>query len=434
MQNKLSTIIMAIVIILIICVVILFGIIIYTEGTNMPQNTNKTITTIAENEETDTSTKTENEDTINEEKDEMQHTEEVNQNEDETEQNEETNQTNQQTEKNDNNELNDPFAEIRQHNSTNINNEETTENNQETTQNNEGINYETRIENKYFYNQLNDYSKNIYQALGANKENMKTGNYKIELGNYFDSILAQTNGSDTLGNYYQSALEAYIYDNPEVFYLDPNKMYLNIETITRGNNVTYNVYIDTGEGTSYLINELSSKSQVDNAIGQIENVKEQILQNKTENTYDNIKMVHDYLIENIEYETTLSKPNIYNIYGALVNKECVCAGYARSFKYLMDELKIPCVTITGKGTNTENRTEQHDWNYVELNGKWYGIDCTWDDPVSQTGWVSKEAKTRYFLKGQDVMQEGHTPNPQFTEGGKVFEYPNLSAEGFENGS
>ncbi len=34
-------------------------------------------------------------------------------------------------------------------------------------------------------------------------------------------------------------------------------------------------------------------------------------------------MIHDYLINNIEYETTIAKSNIYDIYGALV-KMNVC--------------------------------------------------------------------------------------------------------------
>lgn len=47
--------------------------------------------------------------------------------------------------------------------------------------------------------------------------------------------------------------------------------------------------------------------------------------------YD-IKMIHDYLINNIEYETTIAKSNIYDIYGALVKNECVCEGYAEIFQ------------------------------------------------------------------------------------------------------
>lgn len=244
------------------------------------------------------------------------------------------------------------------------------------------VDYSNVTINKYFYNQLDEYSKTIYKAFETNKENMKTGTYQVDLGNSFSDLLNQSDGQDLLGKYYQTAIEAYTYDNPDVFYLSPNKMYLNIETTTKGKKTTYRVYIDSGKEENYLIHEFSSKEQIDNAINYIEQTKNQILQNRKTNTYDNIKMVHDYLVENVQYDTSVSKENIYNIYGAMVNGEAVCEGYARSFKYLMDSLGIPCTLVIGKGTNSEGRTENHAWNYVQLDNYWYAIDSTWDDPVS----------------------------------------------------
>lgn len=292
------------------------------------------------------------------------------------------------------------------------------------------VDYSNISVDEYFYNQLEQPSQIIYKAFESNKENMRSGTYRVELGDSFSDLLKTTSGQDELGNYYQSAIEAYTYDNPEIFYLSPNKMYLNIETTTVGNNVTYNVYIDNGNESNYLIDEFSSQSQVENAISQIEQVKNQILQNKNQDTYDNIKMVHDYLINNIEYDTTISQENIYNVYGGLINGKAVCEGYARSFKYLMDELGIPCTLVIGKGTNLQGQTENHAWNYVQLNGNWYAIDCTWDDPVSTTGYVSENSKYRYFLKGSNEFSKDHTPSGQFTEGGKVFSYPTLSGIDF----
>ena len=207
-------------------------------------------------------------------------------------------------------------------------------------------------------------------------------------------------------------------------------MYLNIETTTFGNSVTYNVYINNGNENNYFIDEFTSQSQVESAISQIEQVKNQILQNRSGNAYDDIRMVHDYLVENIEYDTTISQSNIYNVYGALVNGRAVCEGYARSFKYLMDELGIPCTLVIGTGTNSQGQTENHAWNYVQLNGTWYAIDCTWDDPVSSTGYVSQSSRYRYFLKGSSEFMQDHTPSGQFTEGGKVFNYPTLSGQEF----
>ena len=254
---------------------------------------------------------------------------------------------------------------------------------------------------QYFYNQLDEQARIIYRAFESNKEQMKTGTYQIELGTNFSELLSSEGGQEKLGEYYQSAIEAYTYDNAEVFYLSPKKMYLNIE--------------------------------IDQAISQIEQMKNQILQNKTGNTYEDIKMVHDYLIDTIDYESTLSKENIYNIYGALVNRECVCEGYARAFKYLLDELDIPCVMVIGTGTNSQGETENHAWNYVQLSGNWYAVDTTWDDPVIiGGGTASEESKYKYFLVGADVMNQDHSSSGQFTEGGKTFSYPNLNNANYTN--
>lgn len=292
-------------------------------------------------------------------------------------------------------------------------------------------NYENVEIDKYFYNQLEEYSKLIYRAFETNEENMKTGTYKIEFGSSFSDLLRQSDGQERLNSYYQSAIEAYMYDNPEIFYLNPNKMYLNVETITRGNNISYNAFIDCGDQGSYLSNEFSSNQQINQAISELQEIRNKVLQNKTGNTYDDIKMVHDYIINNTEYDTTISKPNIYNIYGTLVNKQAVCEGYAKTFKYMMDGLGIPCTLTIGTGTNSDGKTENHAWNYVKVQEKWYAIDTTWDDPISTTGWVSESSKYRYFLKGSSNFESDHTPSGQFSEGGKIFSYPDLSKDSYK---
>lgn len=291
----------------------------------------------------------------------------------------------------------------------------------------ENVNYENSEIDKYFYNQLDEYSKIIYNAMETNKENMKTGVYEINLGTEFSSLLSRNDGEQLLGEYYQSAIEAYTYDNPDVFYIEFSKLYLNIETTTRGIKKTYRVFINAGDQENYLIDEFPSKENIDNALNEIEKVKAYFIQNKRANAYENVKLVHDYLVQSIEYEQTVSMPNIYNLYGAIINKQCVCEGYAKAFKYLMDSIDIPCVIVIGKATNSEGNTENHAWNYVQLNGIWYAIDCTWDDPIlTGPGFVSNSSKYKYFLKGEVEFNKTHFPNGQFTENGKVFEFPILS--------
>ena len=341
------------------------------------------------------------------------------------------------------------FVETSDNFSSNNNEEKTIENNIEipaivenpinkidktenTSTNNSSNNYSNVKVDKYFYNQLEEKSRIIYRSFESNKEQMKTGTYQIELGDNFSDILTQENGQQKLGEYYQSAIEAYTYDNAEIFYLSPKKMYLNIETTTKGGYSTYNVFINSGEEENYLVDEFNSKEKIDNALSQIEQVKEQVLKNKTGNVYDDIKMVHDYLVDTISYDSTLSKQNIYNVYGALVNKECVCEGYARAFKYLLDNLNIPCVMVIGEATNSQGNTENHAWNYVQIDKKWYAVDTTWDDPVVIGGGIlGNEHKYKYFLVGNNKISEDHTTSGQFTEGGKYYSYPSLNDEDYK---
>ena len=297
--------------------------------------------------------------------------------------------------------------------------------------NNVNVDYSNITIDKYFYNQLEEPSKTIYKALESNKENMITGTYKIEFGNTFSDILDSADGQNELGDYYQSAIEAYTYDNPDVFYLSPSKMYLNIETTTFGSSTTYNVFINNGSDANYFTDEFSSEAQVRSAINSIEQVKNSLVSRRTGNIYEDIKMVHDYLVDNIEYDTSLSKNNIYDVYGALINKVAVCEGYARSFKYILDEMGIPCVLVIGTGTNSRGETERHAWNYVEINGNWYAVDCTWDDPVVVGGGnLPQSSKYKYFLKGANEFNQDHIASGQFTEGGKVFTYPSLSSSSY----
>lgn len=292
---------------------------------------------------------------------------------------------------------------------------------------NENIDYKNENINKYFYNQLDEYSKIIYNAMESNKENMKTGTYEINLGTEFSSLLSQNNGEKLLGDYYQTAIEAYTYDNPDVFYIEFSKLYLNIETTTRGSKKTYRVFINAGNQTNYLTDEFSSKEKIDEAVSKIENIRAYFVQNTKTDAYKNIKLAHDYLVESIDYDKTISQSNIYDIYGAFINKKSVCEGYAKAFKYLMDSMDVPCVIVAGKATNSEGNSESHAWNYVEVNNIWYAVDCTWDDPILVgSGHLSDSLKYKYFLKGEKEFNNSHIPEGKFTEGGKIFQYPNLN--------
>lgn len=117
--------------------------------------------------------------------------------------------------------------------------------------------------------------------------------------------------------------------------------------------------------------------------------------------------IHDYMVDNIRYDSdTLSvmpgyapEPNNDNPYGALVNGRAICLGYATSFQLLMDLAGIECITVHG-GTSDE----EHAWNMVRLDGEWYCVDVTWDDPSGYSSVLPDEFTHQYFNVTSDVMR------------------------------
>ncbi len=301
-----------------------------------------------------------------------------------------------------------------------------TANSQNTTANNS----ENTI-NKYFYSQLVGNEKIIYDKILESKENLKQGNYKIEFETDFKDTLSSEDGGEKLGQDYQTAIEAFMHDNPELFYIDVNKMYLNIETTTKFLKTSYKVYIDPAKDQTYFNSDFSDKSQVEIAINQIESVKNDIIGNLKGNDYDKIMKIHDYLVDNIEYDSTYKARGTYSIYGALIGKSCVCEGYAKALKYLANQAGIMCEIMQGTATNSAGQNESHAWNCVKIDEKWYQIDTTWDDPVFVgTGYKVNVYKYKYFLRGTNTFEKDHILSYQFSDNGKVFEYPTISTRDY----
>ena len=293
-------------------------------------------------------------------------------------------------------------------------------------QNNEEYNFEEVINNKYYYNQLNDNAKLIYASIENNLNNMKTGTYKIRLANEVANVLKYDNGEEMLNKDFQSAWDALSLDRMDIFFIDVSKISFNIKKTTHLNNVTYSLAIVSEDETGYLKDGLTSEIDVNSILNQIKDNRDIIIRNVTGDKYSKVLQVHDWIIENLEYSLDIQNANTYNLYGALINKSAVCEGYAEAFKYILDELGIPCILVSGTATNSEGITENHAWNYVQIDEKWYAVDTTWDDPIVKGfGYVTNSVKHKYFLQGSKKMNENHTTRGNITETGQEFEYPEL---------
>lgn len=297
-----------------------------------------------------------------------------------------------------------------------------------TTENRE-FNENTNSSN-FYYEQLDEYAKIIYNKLNENIDKLKTGTYNADFELTFDELLHQENGKETLDNSFQLAINALTFDNPDLFYIDVTKIYLLTQITTRVFSQKFEVSIGSN-GESYLSDNFSDESSINNAINNINQIKDDLLnQTYNKSTVEKIKIVHDYLVTTAEYDVQAGD-NIYNIYGTLINKKAVCEGYARTFKYFMDNMGIPCIIACGIGQNSAGASESHAWNYVEIDGKWYAMDVTWDDPII-TGMTKAPNYVRYdyFLKGSNQFFKDHFEDGNIV-GNYNFKYPALSEVDYE---
>lgn len=290
-------------------------------------------------------------------------------------------------------------------------------------------NFNVVTNNKYYYNQLDNTAKLIYDTIESNLSNMTSGNYEIKLSSPIADVLYEDYGENKLDTSFQSAWDALMLDRVDTFFIDVTKINLKMRKTTYGKKVTYALSIAPADSNGYLANGLESKEKVDNILNEIKETRDNIVKRLNGIDYNKIMHAHDWIINNLQYEQNITNNNVYNLYGALIEKSAVCEGYAEALKYILDEVNIPCVLVSGTATNSEGKTERHEWNYVQLYGKWYAIDSTWDDPVIKgTGYVSDSIKHRYFLVGSNEMNKNHFPNGQMTESGQKFAYPTIKTE------
>lgn len=120
-----------------------------------------------------------------------------------------------------------------------------------------------------------------------------------------------------------------------------------------------------------------------------------------ETDYDRILGVYRYIINNTDYIITEGDQSIL---GVMTAHRGTCAGYARSFQFLMSRLGIPCTLVLG----TVDEGQAHGWNAVQCGGDWYQIDVTWGDPVTPDGEPGNSLQYTYCLLTDQEMYRDHT--------------------------
>ena len=284
---------------------------------------------------------------------------------------------------------------------------------------------------KYFYNQLTNNQKKIYDQIWAAGpvETVEIDMTGISItGTSTLSSVCQNNAVSSAQQDIIMALSALNEDKPLFFWL-AGFSFLPDGTVERNGmnyvctitSLSVTISLDTTHFADY--NDVQTK--YDAVVDKLATIKVNGI-----SRHEKLKSINDYLANNLVYDDTLSEPNIYDVYGALINGLCVCEGYAEALKLLCDREGIPCVTVVGTGGGGA-----HKWNMVEMeDGEWYTLDSTWNDQDSNIFYS-------YFLNGggtkapwfnSDVADSTvHIPSGKvFTSANTELVYPTLSFDAY----
>lgn len=128
----------------------------------------------------------------------------------------------------------------------------------------------------------------------------------------------------------------------------------------------------------------------------------------SKNVKENIKIFHDYIINNTKYDssntTGLSDINSSTAYGVLLEGKGICSGYADAMSLFLEKMNVKNYRIS---SNT------HVWNLVFVEGVWLHLDLTWDDPITSDG--SDMLSNKYFLIDTNTLKNNSDEEHVFDE-------------------
>ena len=125
-------------------------------------------------------------------------------------------------------------------------------------------------------------------------------------------------------------------------------------------------------------------------------MEEMANQLKRESDFESVKAVHDYLINNYDYDEQYKN---YLDYEGYLNGTMVCQGYCMAAFLLLAEMDIPVRIVTGSSQDYQ-ADANHAWNVVKVDGQWYNMDVTWDDKGGK-----KRPDYTFFLKSDTEFRK-----------------------------
>lgn len=204
----------------------------------------------------------------------------------------------------------------------------------------------------------------------------------------FQGVLETPKGTTIYSSDAALAINAFYADYPELFWARPTYYYYKANP-----NLCAGIAFEYNSHYKNLNKELPLFLETANNI---------LAGMPTGSDYEKELYLHDVLVNKVTY--TSSKLEEQNGYTTLVDGKGVCAGYAFALQYLLMRAGIQSYYVVGFAG------ENHAWNLAKIDGKWYYVDATWDDPLNNGSDDPYSPYYSYFNITTKKLKEDHTPS------------------------
>lgn len=203
----------------------------------------------------------------------------------------------------------------------------------------------------YYYSKLTDGQKKIYESIANGVKNFQS-----------EFVIREYNAGvkEDFASEVNVAIESFINDHPEVFYLKSQ----------------YSSYIVEGFNGNIGYVKVNYTDSVDVIKQKIDTMDEKILEytsgleNKSE--YEKELFLHDKLASDVKYSKDEELPRQHHTSeGALLEGIGVCDSFTKALQLLYDRVGIDSIIVLGTLDGSP-----HAWNLVKLDDSWYHVDLT----------------------------------------------------------
>ncbi len=152
--------------------------------------------------------------------------------------------------------------------------------------------------------------------------------------------------------------------------------------------------IGTIQSREYEAVDEADEADENTVAGKVQVLAKQCMVEAGSSEYARALWLHDWLIYHADYDNTLT---YYYADGVLLHGTGVCQSYALAYQMLLKAVGMDSIVIEGKANGS------HSWNLVSIDGQWYHVDCTFDDPDPGNG-----VTHAYFGLTDALMRRDHT--------------------------